>query len=419
MDDDVIDQLVTEFMSVTGGSVTDARQYIEMTGGDVNMAVNLFLENNVPKPDSSNDFGGESFEDDEEYVRAPIPQREDVLNPAFAMPPMPGYFNPTFPNVRVTQGITAPRLVWEQSNGTERSSRLAEQFRRPTEILYSGSWDQAIEEGKLDRKWILVHMIDPTEFSSHLANRDYWKHIGVINLIKKHFIFLQLGSETAEGRQYRNFYPFENYPHISILDPRTLERVHRWDTVLDVDVFCDQLRNFVSTHTLDENKLYNIRQEEADNDNFLDLTEDEQIRLAIQLSQQEQKLIDSMEDDEKLDSPIVIDDEDTMKTSQSGVSEAEMDPIVRLPVCEEPEPPKSSETVGIAFRLDGNVRKNRQFLKTDLVSHVYCCVKAYLSEEQQNEPFELLMHNQTTSDKLEQTVMEANIANSMLTLTWK
>ena len=52
---------------------------------------------------------------------------------------------------------------------------------------------QAREAGQQKKKWLLVNLQDSSEFASQVLNRDVWSNHNVKDIIKQHFLFLQVG----------------------------------------------------------------------------------------------------------------------------------------------------------------------------------------------------------------------------------
>ncbi|KAM3429857.1 hypothetical protein MY4824_008000 [Beauveria thailandica] len=120
------------------------------------------------------------------------------------------------------------------ANGTH-ARRLEDLFRPPYELMMRMSWDEARTLGKADQKWILVNLQDMTDFNCQALNRDIWKDQSVKELVSENFIFLQYDKDYPDAEEYLTFYfpnrthenP-DNYPHVSIIDPRTGEQVKVW-----------------------------------------------------------------------------------------------------------------------------------------------------------------------------------------------
>jgi len=75
-----------------------------------------------------------------------------------------------------------------------------------------------------------------------------WSNQAVKTIINEHFIFWQVYKESAEGMRYLQFYPFQRYPYVAILDPRTGELLHAWATIIDSVTFCDFITEFLMDH---------------------------------------------------------------------------------------------------------------------------------------------------------------------------
>jgi hypothetical protein len=57
---------------------------------------------------------------------------------------------------------------------------LAELFRPPTDLLFVGTYDEAIERAKaMKQLWLVVNVQDVHEFDSQRLNRDTWSDAGV------------------------------------------------------------------------------------------------------------------------------------------------------------------------------------------------------------------------------------------------
>lgn len=134
------------------------------------------------------------------------------------------------------QGIWAdgPPSTATAPNGSH-ARRLQDLFRPPYELMVHMSWDEARTLGKGDQKWILVNLQDMSDFNCQALNRDIWKDQSIKDLVSENFLFLQYEKDNADAQEYLAFYfpnhthenP-DNYPHVSIIDPRTGEQVKVW-----------------------------------------------------------------------------------------------------------------------------------------------------------------------------------------------
>lgn len=91
-----------------------------------------------------------------------------------------------------------------------------------------------------------MNIQDPTEFPCQVLNRDVWKSPTVKAIVRENFIFLQYLIQHHEGQWYKTFYPFEGFPHIAVLDPRTSERLISWDRTFTPAEFIETVTDFLS-----------------------------------------------------------------------------------------------------------------------------------------------------------------------------
>ncbi|KAH8890431.1 hypothetical protein GQ53DRAFT_650581 [Thozetella sp. PMI_491] len=190
---------------------------------------------------------------------------------------------------------TAPPVPAPASQPSNRAQRLAELFRPPYDLMQHISWDEARDQGKEDKKWILVNLQNMSDFNCQALNRDLWKDEPIRELVKENFIFLQYDKDGGQGDQYVAFYfpngqhenP-DNYPHVSIVDPRTGEQVKVWSglpfpTPLE---FHAQLVEFLDRYSLDaksKNPVVKAKRAEKAVD-VGRMTEEEMLEMALKNS---------------------------------------------------------------------------------------------------------------------------------------
>lgn len=178
---------------------------------------------------------------------------------------------------------------------SRRAARLTELFRPPFDLMAHYTWDEAREQGKENKKWIMVNLQDMTDFHCQALNRDIWKDDAVKALVQENFIFLQYNKEDMAAQEYITFYMAgaahenpENYPHVSIIDPRTGEQVKVWSgrPFPNASEFCTQIVDFLDRYSLAahrRNPVMTARRPEKALD--VDrMTEDEMLEMAIKNS---------------------------------------------------------------------------------------------------------------------------------------
>lgn len=157
------------------------------------------------------------------------------------------------------------------------------------------SWDAAREAGKAEKKWILVNLQDMSDFNCQALNRDHWKNENLKALVQEHFIFLQYEKGDPRADPYVTFYfPNQahenpsNYPHVSIIDPRTGEQVKVWSGLPfppPAELHAD-LVEFLDRYSLSKHSKNPIPKSKpkAKAIDFGRLSEEEMMRMALEQS---------------------------------------------------------------------------------------------------------------------------------------
>ncbi|XP_022222005.2 UBX domain-containing protein 7 [Drosophila obscura] len=126
------------------------------------------------------------------------------------------------------------------------TSRLGDLFRPPTDILYSGTFTAAREFATKRQRWLLVN-VQGDNFQSQTMNRDVWSNKDLKKLVRRQFTFWQVDNDTSEGRRFVAFYHCAKLPYLCIIDPRTGEEVWRSPEPNQENVLPD-LRQFLREH---------------------------------------------------------------------------------------------------------------------------------------------------------------------------
>eukprot|EP00096_Caligus_rogercresseyi_P015292 TRINITY_DN7748_c0_g1_i1.p1 TRINITY_DN7748_c0_g1~~TRINITY_DN7748_c0_g1_i1.p1 ORF type:complete len:264 (-),score=40.63 TRINITY_DN7748_c0_g1_i1:146-937(-) len=115
--------------------------------------------------------------------------------------------------------------------------------------------------------------------------------------MKEHFIFWQQYVESEDAQRFVKFYPVHTYPYVSVIDPRTGEKLVEWNE-LDSTIFCDLVTDFLSNRSSLSEAAAQTKETESQpplnkriksDNNFeeysvLDATEEDQITMAIKAS---------------------------------------------------------------------------------------------------------------------------------------
>lgn len=291
-----VNGLIQQFTAITGATESVGKHMLEACNNNLEMAVTMFLDGGgiaeEPSTSSSSAIASSSrhppAEDD---VRAPIPQKQDILvepEPLFGVPKRRRPARSIFDGFRDFQTETI-RQEQELRNGSamdKKLSTLADLFRPPIELMHKGSFETAKDSGQLENKWLMINIQNVQDFACQCLNRDVWSNDAVKTIIREHFIFWQVYHDSEEGQRYIQFYKLNKFPYISILDPRTGQKMVEWNQ-LDVTSFLDQVTGFLSEHGQLDGQSSQPPAKRARSESLIDASEDSQLEAAIRASLQE------------------------------------------------------------------------------------------------------------------------------------
>jgi UBX domain-containing protein 7 len=98
----------------------------------------------------------------------------------------------------------------------------------------------------------MVNIMNSQEFACQILNRDLWSNKEVQRTVSSNFFFLQYTVDEPEGIRYQRTYPFDEHPHIGIIDPRTGEQVKTWNKIMTAPEFLFEVHEFLSRFSLSE-----------------------------------------------------------------------------------------------------------------------------------------------------------------------
>jgi hypothetical protein len=296
------------------------------------------------------------------------------------------------------------------------------------------SWDEARDEGKDSKKWILVNLQDMSDFNCQALNRDIWKDEAIKSLVKENFVFLQYDKTDFAAEQYITFYfPNEghqnpdNYPHVSIIDPRTGEQVKVFSGIpfpnaLD---FHAQLVEFLDRYSLSAHSKNPVskakRPERAVNVDRM--TEEEMLEMALQNSLDANggpKQPDIPDPDELTKSTGALAEGKGKEAAEPEASSAQESAFARIP-SDRPhvEPPADPKTTTRLQVRNPPGRIIRRFGLEEPVSRIYEWLKAEPLPGKEGVEFELKsMPPQSVNliEHLDETIQEAGLANAVVML---
>ncbi|KAK3395393.1 hypothetical protein B0T20DRAFT_33453 [Sordaria brevicollis] len=383
-------------------------------------------------------YGGD--EEDDVFERFQLEQQRLMNRQARAgRPGNPFNQNPWDEPLNPVPGAAAEGVASPPAGAAPtRANRLAELFRPPYELLAHVTWDEAREEGKDAKKWIMVNLQDMSDFNCQALNRDIWKDGPIQDLIKHNFIFLQYGKTDRSAEQFISFYfpnqthenP-QNYPHVSIIDPRTGEQVKVWSGLpfpkpLE---FHAQLAEFLDRYSLEahaKNPVLKTKtpKQVVDVDR---MTEEEMLEMALR---------NSLENggNGSASAPKVHDPDALTRATESpkGKERADQEPAQVAPE-PEPEAPAAEESIFAQIASDRphvepavdpatvtrvqirnpTGRVVRRFRLDEPVRRIYEWLKAEPLPGKEGVEFELktMPGGANLLDVIDQTIKEAGLAN--------
>ncbi|KAM6989566.1 UBX domain-containing protein 7 [Tautogolabrus adspersus] len=319
-----VNGLIQQFTAITGATESVGKHMLEACSNNLEMAVTMFLDGGgiAEEPStSSSSAASSSRAPPSDEVRAPIPQKQDILvepEPLFGVPKRRRPARSIFDGFRDFQTETIRQEQELRNGGTvdKKLSTLADLFRPPIELMHKGSFETAKDCGQLENKWLMINIQNVQDFACQCLNRDVWSNDAVKTIIREHFIFWQVYHDSEEGQRYIQFYKLNKFPYISILDPRTGQKMVEWNQ-LDVASFLEQASGFLAEHgQLDGPSCHAPPAKRARSESLIDASEDSQLEAAIRASLQETHY-ESSNAPEPPDSPRSDDESDAEPFSDS------------------------------------------------------------------------------------------------------
>lgn len=381
-DFDVDDSLIAMFCSITGADESTAAHYLGASGGDVDVAVGLFMDSGNNKGTSGSMASPTSLPvADENEVRQPIrPTRGVLIDDNYAggddtshwIDPVSFGSSPMRPRPNIPAFMS---LADSADLSTERGRRLAQLFQPPTRINFVGSFDGARRLAKSQQRWLVVSLYDGSEFQCQMLNRDLWNDETVQEFVLEHLIFMQLLVGSTEGDRYMRFYPFTGHPHISLIDPRTGKAVKVWNRIPSPADFMGEV---------------------------IEIIESQPFKPALQSGKLE--VIDVENDDNS-------DQEEDVKVLTETSKE---DLFFDQRVVDEPEASAPGATL-LQFRLPDGTRLRRRFLQTQTVHSLFTFIShAMFSSKAELKDFDILEHTTSLKSALYSTLESLGIKNASL-----
>ena len=212
-----------------------------------------------------------SQDEDESDSTSRIEEDEEIIDLTDDMEPSS---SPTqslpFPNLHISPARPINASRYQSTPGSsmprsdQRAANLEAMFKRPSQIMFHGSLDQAKRQGTLSKRWILLDLHDTSQFVCACLNRDIYSDQTVQDFIRENLLFLQVSTNDVHGNNYHSLYPVPTFetnhgetlprmPHLAMLDPRTGERVKLWcgRPFKEPVEFLQEIGDFLDAHSLE------------------------------------------------------------------------------------------------------------------------------------------------------------------------
>ncbi|KAF9918404.1 hypothetical protein BX616_008964 [Lobosporangium transversale] len=450
---------IVQFCTITSADPDVASNYLTVCEGSLERAITLYMESGGvdlagTTPVTNNNSGdnastrrsrnssnsgspGGYLDQDEELarslqeedtkaastIRAPIAPRHEMLisddygdrsSPLYGgssrSRPAPSVFLPPDSSSLARDAFRdfAAEAATLGGETSPKTSRLADLFKAPLDIMARGNFDQSRNVAKKEMKWLMVNIQEAGVFACQVLNRDLWSDPSVKEHVKENFIFLQFYSDSVEGKKYAAYYPLQTFPHIAIIDPRTAERMHVWSKTIDPVDFLSDVSEFLEVHSLTDStsKPSQPKKKKTVKD-VSDMTEEEQLHAALVASMggDTSNAVDL--GDDEVNTPI----SDSFEEATPVEPEVSVFDSIKPVRHEEPTDPATSTRIG--FRLSDGSRLMRRFPKDAPVRALFEFVKAEV-EDARTQSFELVFIGKQLLDDVDKTLAEVGVENAQI-----
>lgn len=388
-------QLMLEFMGIAGETTARARQFLEATNWELGEALQLYFA------ESNNEVGGSSTSesdrmvDDEDYVRPPLPVTTEALYDDDGGHHMqypgqhPPYVGHSFVDPLRNFEDEANRAAGGESSVPVIDS-LAALYRPPLDYMFQGTFEQAKLHAAREGKWLLVNLQSTSKFASYELNRDTWGDEVVKSVVGALFVLWQVYDDTEDMMKVRTYYSVTEVPSILVVDPMTGQKMHSWEGMINGEQLLEDLERYIDNGPLE---YHPIR------------------------SQPRQSVEDAAVANTELATAA-------LDLSSDAESDADVEKIVSIVYPSLPEEPemKAPGACRVGIRFPDSSRGQRRFLMSDSVKLLWSFCSTQVKEAEEGRQFHFIQvipgENRTLEYRLDATIGEAGVANSMLSMIW-
>jgi len=229
---------VASFMNATSATADEARNYLEMGGGNLERAVSLFMDMQC------GEAGGGKPKDDDE-VRAPMNSFNDQI--------IGGQRDQ---NIETLIEQDAEAMASRMK--IDKDSNAFNALFAPPGFSDKKPWFECIQLAKESSRWIFVNIQDKEVWESHILNRDVWSDETIVEVMNGSFVFWQRDTQSVEGLHFCHTYKIDvevkqKLPILCVIDPRTLRLVKTWNAKIwdGPHVAADYLYSFLDKNNLE------------------------------------------------------------------------------------------------------------------------------------------------------------------------
>lgn len=234
----------------------------------------------------------------------------------------------------------------------------------------------------------MVNIQKDSVFLSYVFNRDLWSQDVIKDSIRNGFIFFQHEESDSEASRYITFYKPASFPHISIVDPLTGERM----LVIDLSRF--------------QNDPTDLRA------NFL-----EQLNSFLDNNKLDPPVLKPTDPKRLKKEPAPTTKEPTVTSGQTEAAPAPK-PVQKEEIRVPAEPYENDpDATLVQIRLFDGKRLRRRFKKQDKVGDVFAYVKSEISEARTRK-FDLYAMRKSLLPHKDSTLIEQKLINTLMVARW-
>lgn len=216
-----------------------------MSRNNLEHAISLFFEHgavssSVAQPNTKHSSLAPTPLPDEDDVRAPINvhKQERIMN---------SFAQPSGPVIR-----KKPKIFSD-------NSALGESFKAGSKLSCDLSFDDALQLGLDEKKWMVLHIHEESSFDSLRVSRDVWPDETVSMLLNESFILWLRPDYHPHVRELTTKYPkVLEAPYIAIIDCRTgrvAKQINNLKCILNEQECSAMLMDFLEAHNLNASNV--------------------------------------------------------------------------------------------------------------------------------------------------------------------